>query len=261
MAGTGKKYYAVARGHRAGIYDAWGGPDGAEAQVRGFPGARYRGFRSEEDARDWLSEHFGEGKSSEDGAKAPVLKRVGKAGKPGKSGRVGAARNGGEGRVIIYTDGGSINNPGPGGYGVVKLCGGEREEYSGGFRLTTNNRMELMACIVALCSLKSRSRVTLYSDSIYLVNAVMKGWARKWRAKGWMRNRNDRAENADLWEQILELCDAHEVDFVWVKGHCGNIENERCDQLVQHAARRYGLPPDIAYEESPTRKSPPSLID
>lgn len=150
--------------------------------------------------------------------------------------------------VTIYTDGGCIKNPGPGGYGVVLLCGDWRQELSGGFRLTTNNRMEIMAAIVGLKALKTRCKVTLYTDSQYLVNSIMKGWAQRWRANGWMRDKKEKALNSDLWEQLLDLCNRHKVKFIWIKGHAGNPENERCDELSRQAAQRKDLPADIGYE-------------
>lgn len=156
-------------------------------------------------------------------------------------------------KVTIYTDGGCIRNPGPGGYGVVLLHGKHRKELSGGFRFTTNNRMEIMAAIVGLRALKTKCRVTIYTDSQYLVNSIMKGWAKRWRAKGWMRNKTEKALNPDLWEQLLDLCDRHKVKFVWVRGHAGNRENERCDRLSVQAAQRKDLPRDVSYEMS--RKS------
>lgn len=151
-------------------------------------------------------------------------------------------------QVVIYTDGACLGNPGPGGYGVVLLCDGQRKELSGGFRLTTNNRMEIMAAIVGLRELKGPSSVTLYTDSQYLVNTITKGWAKRWRANGWMRNNKDKALNPDLWEQLLDLCDRHDVKFVWVRGHAGTRDNERCDKLSVQAARQRGLPPDPGYE-------------
>ena len=150
--------------------------------------------------------------------------------------------------VTIYTDGACIGNPGPGGYGVVLIYEGRRKELSGGYRMTTNNRMEIMAATVALEALKKRCRVTLYSDSQYLVRAMSQGWAKRWQAKGWMRNRRERALNADLWETLLQLCDHHEVDFRWVKGHARSPENLRCDELAMQAAQQKDLPADYGYE-------------
>ena len=150
--------------------------------------------------------------------------------------------------VTVYTDGSAIGNPGPGGYGVVMISGEHRRELSGGFRLTTNNRMEILACIKALDTLNRPCRVTLHSDSRYVVDAVSKGWARKWRSNGWMRNKRERALNPDLWERLLELVAEHDVEFRWVPGHAGVAENERADRLAVAAAQGAGLPADEVYE-------------
>ncbi|MBU0494583.1 MAG: ribonuclease HI [Chloroflexi bacterium] len=160
-------------------------------------------------------------------------------------------------QVVIYTDGACLGNPGPGGYGVVLLHGDgrgdRRKELSGGYRRTTNNRMELLAAIVGLQALNAPCAVTLHTDSRYLVDAVTKGWAKRWRANDWMRNKREPALNPDLWTQLLDLCAAprgHEVRFVWVRGHAGDPENERCDELAQQAARGRNLPADEGYERS-----------
>jgi len=149
--------------------------------------------------------------------------------------------------VTLYTDGGCINNPGPGGYGVVLIFNSHRKELSGGFRRTTNNRMEIFAAIAGLEALKEPCRVTLFSDSQYLVYAIEKGWARKWQANGWRRNNKERAINPDLWERLLKLCEVHEVQFRWVRGHAGQNENERCDELAKAAARKPDLAADPGY--------------
>lgn len=151
-------------------------------------------------------------------------------------------------QVVIYTDGACSGNPGPGGYGAVLLYNGHRKELSGGFRLTTNNRMEMLAAIEALRSLKDRCAVKLHSDSQYVINAIEKGWAAKWKANGWMRNKKDKAVNPDLWQQLLDLCKQHKVEFIWVRGHSGNVENERCDVLAVAAAQQRNLPADEVYE-------------
>ena len=162
--------------------------------------------------------------------------------------------------VTLYTDGACIGNPGPGGYGVVLLYEGHRQELSGGFHLTTNNRMELMAAIVGLRALTERRSVTLYSDSRYLVESMTQGWARQWRANHWRRGKRGKALNSDLWEQLLDVCDQHEVEFVWVQGHAGHRENERCDQLSMQAAQRRDLPADSVYEEG-DQSLTPTLFD
>jgi len=153
--------------------------------------------------------------------------------------------------VVIYTDGACLGNPGPGGYGVVLLYGKHRKELSGGFRLTTNNRMELYAVIAGLEALKARCSVKLYCDSQYVVRAMREGWALKWRARGWRRNKKAKAVNPDLWGRLLDAASQHEVEFLWVKGHAGNPENERCDQLAQSAAIGMNLPLDEGYEREP----------
>jgi ribonuclease HI len=147
----------------------------------------------------------------------------------------------------IWTDGACHGNPGPGGYGIIFKNQGQTWAKSGGFCLTTNNRMEIMAAIVALETLKARCNVTLYSDSQYLVNAVTLGWARKWKANQWKRNNRDKALNPDLWDRLLELCEKHSVRFQWIKGHDLQTENEWCDQLAETAAAQTDLPADAGY--------------
>lgn len=155
-------------------------------------------------------------------------------------------------KVIIYTDGGCLGNPGPGGYAVILRYQNHEKQLSGGFRRTTNNRMEIMAAIVGLEALKVPCTVTLYSDSKYLVNAMNQGWARRWKANNWWRNREEKAINSDLWERLLAVCEKHHVNFVWVKGHAGNQANELCDQLAQNAAKQEKLPVDEGYEKQET---------
>ncbi len=134
--------------------------------------------------------------------------------------------------VEIYTDGACSGNPGPGGYGVILKYKGQAKELSGGEPQTTNNRMELMGVITGLNALKESCVVMLYSDSKYIIDAINKGWAKKWRANNWIKSDKKKALNIDLWEQLLDLLDKHEVTFNWVKGHAGHTENERCDTLA-----------------------------
>ncbi|MCW5940314.1 MAG: ribonuclease HI [Fimbriimonadaceae bacterium] len=150
-------------------------------------------------------------------------------------------------QVKIFTDGACKGNPGPGGYAALLLCGDKRKEVAGGFRLTTNNRMEIMACIAALEKLRYPSVVTLTSDSRYVVDAMTKGWAKSWRAKGWKRGSNEPAQNPDLWERLLALCETHQVRFEWVRGHDGHEENEWCDGISVEWSNRDDLPPDPGY--------------
>ena len=151
-------------------------------------------------------------------------------------------------KVNIYIDGACSGNPGPGGYGIVMEYNGKKVEKSGGFNNTTNNRMEIMAAIVALESLTEKCSVTVFSDSQYLVNAIMKGWVERWKANGWMRNRKEEALNPDLWERMLRICGGHEVKFKWIRGHEGHEENERCDQLARKASMKTDLPVDTGYK-------------
>jgi ribonuclease HI len=151
--------------------------------------------------------------------------------------------------VVIYTDGACLGNPGPGGYAAIVLAEGKRQELSGGFRLTTNNRMELLAAIKGLQWLKKPSRVTLFSDSQYLVKNYNEGGVARWKSKGWMRDRKNPAKNKDLWEEILHLTSIHEVTFRWVEGHAGNTENERCDRLSVMMTKKKGLPADEIFEK------------
>ena len=235
-----KKYYAVAVGRQPGIYTQWFGKTGAHAQVEGFQGARYKGFATIEEARDFVRDH---GSTN----KAPVRKKKPRT-RPSDS---YTATNpvDGEDRIIIYTDGSSLGNPGPGGYGVVIPSNGDSRELSAGFRKTTNNRMELLACIVGLEQLSTPSAVALFSDSRYVVDGMTKGWAKKWQKNRWRKSNGEPALNIDLWKRLLSLCDNHDVRFIWVKGHAGNAGNERCDQLATQAAGQPNLPPDTGYEK------------
>ena len=141
--------------------------------------------------------------------------------------------------VRLYTDGACSGNPGPGGWGLILSYNGVEKEASGGEAETTNNRMELTAAIMGLKMLKEPCDVQLYSDSQYLVNAMTKGWAEKWKANGWMRNKRDPALNPDLWQALLELAQVHHVEFIWVKGHAENDFNNRCDQMAVAETKKF----------------------
>jgi ribonuclease HI len=149
--------------------------------------------------------------------------------------------------VVIYTDGACDGNPGPGGYGAVIYHDDSKKEISQGYRRTTNNRMELMAAIKALEALKKPCQVMLYSDSKYLVEAIEKGWARKWKQGGWKRKGAKRVPNADLWARLLDLLEMHDVEFQWVRGHAGDPDNERADQLSYAAIESDRLLEDEGY--------------
>ena len=141
--------------------------------------------------------------------------------------------------VEIFTDGACSGNPGPGGWGAILRYKGVEKELSGGEPETTNNRMELTAVISALSALKEPCDVQLYSDSKYIIDAVTKGWAKSWKAKGWIKADKKPALNSDLWDELLTLLDKHTVEFIWVKGHAGHPENERCDRLAVEQSKLY----------------------
>lgn len=139
--------------------------------------------------------------------------------------------------VNIYTDGACSGNPGPGGWGAILKYGEYVKELSGGENPTTNNRMELSACIFALEALKEPCHVILTTDSRYVVDGITKGWAKSWKSNGWRRSNKEPALNPDLWEKLLSLCEKHKVEFRWIKGHAGHPENERCDKLAVARSR------------------------
>ena len=141
--------------------------------------------------------------------------------------------------VTIYTDGACSGNPGPGGWGAILLYGEHEKELSGGEARTTNNRMELTGVIAALEALKEPCTVELYSDSKYVIDGLGKGWAKGWRARGWVKSDKKPALNPDLWGRLLELCEVHSVNLHWVKGHAENPYNNRCDQLAVAESRKY----------------------
>lgn len=150
--------------------------------------------------------------------------------------------------IYLYTDGAASGNPGPGGYGIVLKCGDIRKELSGGFRLTTNNRMELLAVIKGLEAIRwENAQVEVYSDSTYVVKALTEGWLDTWVAKGWKK-----VKNPDLWQSFLPLYKKHKVSFHWIKGHAGHPENERCDRLAVAAYGKPDLPVDEGYEAQKT---------
>lgn len=142
-------------------------------------------------------------------------------------------------KVEIFTDGACSGNPGPGGWGALLRFGGREKELSGGEAETTNNRMELTAVIAALSALKEPCAVTICSDSKYVIDAVTKGWAEKWQKNRWIKPDKKPALNADLWEQLLALVGKHQVQFIWIKGHAGHPENERCDQLAVEQSQKF----------------------
>ncbi len=254
--------YIVWNGRNPGVYDTWGE---CQAQVDGFPGASFKGFATRAEAESVFY-----GKPDNPMSKACAGSKAKSAPKNGKPGTGSAARRTRtadnplalkvrgrcphreflkRGEVVIYTDGGSRGNPGPGGYGVVMLFGDRRKELSAGYRRTTNNRMELMGWIAGLEALKRPSQVVIFSDSRYVGDGYAKGWAKKWKVKDWKKSDNEPAKNADLWDRLLKLLEKHYVRFAWVKGHADIPENERCDQLAVSAASGQNLLVDRNYEQ------------
>ena len=142
-------------------------------------------------------------------------------------------------KIEIFTDGACSGNPGPGGWGAVLRYNGVEKELSGGEAETTNNRMELTAVIAALLALKEPCEVFLTTDSKYVCDSVLKGWVYTWKSNGWRKADKKPALNVDLWEQLLELLEKHNVTFDWVKGHAGHPENERCDRLAVLETEKY----------------------
>ena len=152
--------------------------------------------------------------------------------------------------VTIYTDGACSGNPGKGGFGVVLNYMGKKKEISKGYRCTTNNRLEIMAALAGLSALKEPCKVVLYSDSKYLVDSVNKGWIASWQKNGWKNSKKDKVKNRELFEELIELMNVHEVEYRWVKGHDGHSENERCDYLATSAAKADNLEEDTGYIEN-----------
>ena len=215
-----KKFYAVKRGRKTGLYTVWAE---CAAQVKGFQGAVYKGFMTENEARAWLG-----------GADA-------RAEQPRAAAEM-AAPSAPDADYIIHTDGSCLRNPGgAGGWAAVieTAATGAVEEKSGGAPETTNNRMELTAALMALSAVPEGARVALYTDSQYLKNAFTKFWLPAWKKRGWKKADGEPVLNQDLWVQLDAAFAARQVQFHWVKGHAGNPRNERCDVLARAEAERF----------------------
>ena len=215
-----KKFYAVKRGRKTGLYTVWAE---CAAQVKGFQGAVYKGFMTEEEARAWLG---GADVRSEQPRAAAEM----------------AAPSAPDADYIIHTDGSCLRNPGgAGGWAAVieTAATGAVEEKSGGAPETTNNRMELTAALMALSAVPEGARVALYTDSQYLKNAFTKFWLPAWKKRGWKKADGEPVLNQDLWVQLDAAFAARQVQFHWVKGHAGNPRNERCDVLARAEAEKF----------------------
>jgi len=152
-------------------------------------------------------------------------------------------------RVIIHTDGACKGNPGPGAYGAVLVCGPHRKELAAGYRLTTNNRMELRAAIAALELLTEPCAVELHSDSKYVVQAITQRWLDGWQRRGWRTSGKHPVKNQDLWQELQVVMAPHHIQWLWVKGHAGHAENERCDELANLAVMANNLLEDAGFED------------
>ena len=215
-----KKIYAVKRGRKTGLFTVWAE---CAAQVKGFQGAVYKGFMTENEARAWLG-----------GADA-------RAEQPRAAAEM-AEPSAPDADYIIHTDGSCLRNPGgPGGWAAVieTTATGAVEEKSGGDPETTNNRMELTAALMALSAVPEGARVALYTDSQYLKNAFTKFWLPAWKKRGWKKADGEPVLNQDLWVQLDAAFAARQVQFHWVKGHAGNPRNERCDALARAEAEKF----------------------
>ena len=215
-----KKFYAVKRGRKTGLFTVWAE---CAAQVKGFQGAVYKGFMTEEEARAWLG--GADARTEQPRAAAEM-----------------AEPSAPDADYIIHTDGSCLRNPGgAGGWAAVieTTATGAVEEKSGGDPATTNNRMELTAALMALSAVPEGARVALYTDSQYLKNAFTKFWLPAWKKRGWKKADGEPVLNQDLWVQLDAAFAARQVQFHWVKGHAGNPRNERCDALARAEAERF----------------------
>lgn len=215
-----KKFYAVKRGRKTGLFTVWAE---CAAQVKGFQGAVYKGFMTEEEARAWLG---GADVRAEQSRAAAEM----------------AEPPAPDADYIIHTDGSCLRNPGgAGGWAAVieTAATGAVEEKSGGAPETTNNRMELTAALMALSAVPEGARVALYTDSQYLKNAFTKFWLPAWKKRGWKKADGEPVLNQDLWVQLDAAFAARQVQFHWVKGHAGNPRNERCDALARAEAEKF----------------------
>ena len=215
-----KKFYAVKRGRKTGLFTVWAE---CAAQVKGFQGAVYKGFMTEEEARAWLG--GADARTEQPRAAATITE-------PSAP----------DADYIIHTDGSCLRNPGgAGGWAAVieTTATGAVEEKSGGDPETTNNRMELTAALMALTAVPEGVRVALYTDSQYLKNAFTKFWLPAWKKRGWKKADGEPVLNQDLWVQLDAAFAARQVQFHWVKGHAGNPRNERCDALARAEAESF----------------------
>jgi len=249
-----KQYYVVVHGRAPGIYNQWFGEGGAANQVTNFPEAIYKGFYTREEAIAWLKEL---GKDTLSALAPNLLDLLYDSPPASQSENIEELLQ--NGKVVIHTDGSVFVNPGAGGYAAILRHKAHRKVISGGFQNTTNNRMELMACIEGLKALKQKSSVVIFSDSRYVVDAMTEGWTIKWRANGWIKNDKSKVSNIDLWKKLLDLCGQHNVEFRWIRGHYVDKNNERCDYLAMQAARQPNLQVDTGFINGNSQSQSPLL--
>ena len=229
-----KKVYAVKVGRQTGLFNTWAE---CEAQVKGFMGAKFKGFMTAQEAMAWLA--------GTEAAARPVPQSLFGAEAGGSRKSVAEPRQSafvGEADYVIYTDGSCLRNPdGPGGWAAVLThqATGEVQELSGGDHSTTNNRMELMAAIKALSAVPEGAKIALYTDSQYMKNGFTKHWLEGWKKKGWKTAKGTPVLNQELWVALDKAFQARTVEFHWVKGHVGVEANERCDQLAKAEAMKF----------------------
>lgn len=212
-----KKFYAVKAGRKTGIFVTW---SECETQVKGFAGAKFKGFADKNEAELWLA-----GRAAEAEKKAPP-----------------DAADDEDFDYVIYTDGSCLKNPGGAGGWAAIITESQtdaKKELSGGEANTTNNRMELSAAINALAATDEGAKIALFTDSQYLKNAFTQNWLKNWQRNGWKTATGEDVKNKDLWLRLTELFDRRKIKFRWVKGHAGNEYNERCDVLAKNEAAKY----------------------
>lgn len=227
-----KRFYAVRAGRAPGIYHTW---DDCKKQVDGFPGAQYKGFATEAEARSFINTSVGFGKVPAESVEKSANRRSKKTSFPME--QLSLAPENNEGYVVIYTDGSCLKNPGgPGGYAAVIRHNETVTELVGSEEATTNNRMEMRAAIEGLRFFAEPTAVALHTDSQYLRKGFAEGWVAKWKRNGWITQAGTPVLNQELWQELDRLNTFHQVAWRWVKGHDGNPMNERCDELAVSAA-------------------------
>jgi ribonuclease HI len=250
MSKAKKQYYVVVHGRKPGLYAEWFGDNGAANQVGDFPEAIYKGFYSKEDALQWLREFSVETLQKY----APNLLDLVDYSVPVQvvDEDIELLK---DGKVIMHTDGSTLGNPGAGGYATILRFKDKEKEISGGFQSTTNNRMELLACIEGLKALKQKCSVIVFSDSKYLVDSMSNGWVIKWRNNNWIKKDGHKVLNSDLWKILLEFVEQNDVEFKWIRSHNIDKSNQRCDFLAKEASKKLNLKIDDGFNSEELQSS------